>query len=95
MAAVVVSAMFDWREAKLVTVGWGQAWAVAHVTVLVRGYRRSRWIATGLRATSGRFAARVSAARIERLAEREYVVLDPATPFDGVVIEHDHDEDAA
>ena len=94
---VLGSAVCDYRDAKLVTVGWRQAWAVAHLTVWVRGYRRARWAFTGARGVTAVLVRRVRLARAERAADREYIVLDPSAPFDGVVLEHRdaQDEDAA
>lgn len=94
--AVVVSAVLDYREAKLNVVGWRQAWGVAHVTVLVRVWRRTQWTATGLNITRKQLVASYRARRAARDAAREYVVLDPTQPFDGVVVDpRAEDEDAA
>lgn len=84
---VIGSAVCDHRDATLVVVGWRQAWAVAHITCLVRGWRRGKWIATGLNITRKRLAAAHRARKAAREIEQEYVVLDPGAPFDGMVVE--------
>lgn len=92
---VVISAVLDYREAKLNIVGAGQAWAAAHFTVFVRGFRRVRWVAAGLLRGGRHLVAELREGVSSPGTEREYVQLDPTAPFDGRIIDPDRDEDVA
>lgn len=79
----VTSAMLDYRESRLACVGWAQWWAVGHATVFARLFKRTRHVYRGAVSAWHRRQLRKATTK----AEDGYVVLDPAAPFTGRVID--------
>jgi hypothetical protein len=82
--AVIVSAVLDWRDAKLAIATRREAWAAAHITVLLRTYRRTRWVHEGIKLAWKR---RQEAKKLAEADDLPYVQLDPTQPFDGQIID--------
>ena len=85
--AVITSAVLDWREARLLVVGWRQAWVIAHATVFVRAYRRARHTLRGALAARARRDLRRH--HEQTAPTTAVVILDPSVPFTGRVIDLD------